>query len=154
MKKFILLAVAAIFVITSTTAQEKGQWSVGPKIGIYTHTGGGAIFGLGAIARYNITDAWRIEPGITALFKSGCSVDINCDIHYLFELGDKFTLYPLAGLSASDIGKWGFGINLGAGADYKIADHWDLSAGVKWLPVFESLRKNPIIISVGGSYKF
>lgn len=154
MKRLLLLLAAAVVSFTTVSAQEAGQWTIGPRANIYTNTGDGAIFGLGAFARYNLTDAWRLEPAITALFHSHCSVDINCDVHYMFELSKGWTLYPVAGLTVSDMGKWALGMNLGVGTDFAVARNWDLTAGVKWMPVFESDRKNPIVITIGGCYKF
>lgn len=155
MKKILLTAIIALFAFTAVSAQNKGNWGVGPKIGIYTNTGAdGAIFGLGATGRYSFTDHWRVEPGITALFKSGCSVDINCDVHYLFDVADKWNVYPLAGLSANDIGGWSAGINLGGGADFSVARNWDISAGLKWMIQTAKHHKNPIVISIGSTYKF
>lgn len=154
MKRLLLLVAAAIVSLTTVSAQEAGQWTIGPRMNIYTNTGDDAIFGLGAFARYNLTDAWRLEPAITALFHSHCSVDINCDVHYTFELSKGWSIYPLAGLTVSDIGKWALGMNIGLGTDFAVARKWDLTAGVKWMPVFESDRKNPIVITIGGCYKF
>ncbi len=140
--------------ISTISAQEAGQWTLGPRMNIYTNSGDGAILGLGAYARYNITDAWRIEPALTALFHSKCSIDLNVDAHYLFEVAPKWTVYPVAGLSVSEMGKWAMGLNLGVGVDYAVARDWDITAGLKWMPVFEDHRKNPIVISIGGCYKF
>lgn len=153
MKKMILTAVIALLAITTVSAQEKGQWGIGPKMTIYTNVGD-AVIGIGAAARYSITDTWRIEPGITALLHSGCSVDINCDVHYLFDLGSGWDIYPLAGITANDIGKWAVGLNIGAGVDYSVARDWDISAGLKWQPMFDDYRKNGVLISIGGTYKF
>ena len=115
MKKIILLTIAALCAFTAVSAQDKGNWGVGPQIGIYTNTGAdGAIFGIGATGRYSFTDTWRIQPSLTALCKSGCSVDIAADVQYLFEVASSWDVYPQAGLSANDIGGWSCGINLGA----------------------------------------
>lgn len=154
MKKLLFVLAVLVASISATSAQEAGQWTIGPRFNIYTNTGGGAVASLGAFARYNVTDAWRLEPAISVLFKNHCSVDINCDVHYLFEVAPSWTVYPLAGVTVSDMGKWGFGLNLGAGADYAIARDWDLTAAVKWMPVFEKWRKNPIVITIGACYKF
>ena len=63
MKKIILLTIAALCAFTAVSAQDKGNWGVGPQIGIYTNTGAdGAIFGIGATGRYSFTDTWRIQP--------------------------------------------------------------------------------------------
>ncbi len=155
MKRILLTAIVALFAVTAASAQDKGKWGVGPQIGIYTNTGAdGAIFGLGAQGRYSFTDTWRIQPAITALFKSGCSVDISADVQYLFNVADDWTVYPQAGLSANDIGDWSCGINLGAGADFSVARDWDISAGFKWMIQTHKYWKNPIIINIGATYKF
>lgn len=155
MKKILFMAFVAVLATVTASAQDKGNWGVGPKMGIYTNTGAsGAIFGIGAIGRYSVTDNWRLEPGITALFRKGCSVDINCDVQYLFDVADKWNVYPLAGLSANDIGGWSCGINLGGGADFEVAPNWDISAGLKWMIQTAKWHKNPIVFSLGAAYKF
>ena len=138
MKKILLTAVIALFAVTAASAQDKGKWGIGPKIGIYTNTGAdGAIFGIGAAGRYSFTDKWRIEPAITALCEKGCSVDINADVHYLFSVAKFWDIYPLAGLSVKDMTR-----------------NWDLTAGVKWMIQTRKDWKNPIVISIGAVYKF
>lgn len=155
MKKIIFSVVVALFAMTTVSAQEVGNWAIGPKIGIYTNTGAnGAIFGIGAIGRYSFTDNWRVEPGITALCKKGCSIDFNADVQYLFRVADAWSVYPLAGISANDIGGWSCGINLGGGADFSVAERWDITAGVKWMIQTARWHRNPIIISLGATYKF
>ena len=125
---------------TSVSAQEAGQWTIGPRANIYTNTGDGAILGLGAFARYNLTDAWRLEPAITALFHSGCSVDINCDVHYMFELTRGWTLYPVAGLTISELGDWALGMNLGVGTDFAVARNLGSDGGCE---VDAGVREQP-----------
>ena len=69
-------------------------------------------------------------------------------------------IYPLAGISANDIGDWSCGINLGGGADFSITRNWDVSAGFKWMiqtakdyvPGFVK-RRNPIVINIGATYR-
>ena len=95
---------------------------------IYTNTGD-AVVGLGAFGRYSFTDNWRIEPSLMALLHSGCSIDIS-------------------------VGKWAAGLNIGGGFDFEVARNWDLSAGLKWQPMFDDWRKNPVVISIGAAYKF
>lgn len=147
--------------ISVASAQEAGQWALGPRMGIYTNSGEGAILGLGVYARYNLTDAWRLEPAVTVLFHSNCSVDINLDAHYLFEVARGWYLYPVLGVTVSDMvdewgweSQWAFGMNVGAGVDFRVARHWDLTAGVKWMPVFDADRRNPIVINLGAAYRF
>jgi len=158
MKKFIFSAIAALFAVTAVSAQDAGNWAVGPKIGIYTNAGAnGAIFGIGAAGRYSFTDTWRIEPSLTALCKKGCSIDLAADVQYLFDVAPDWKVYPQAGLSANDIGDWSCGINLGAGTDFTINRNWDLTAGFKWMIQTAKKygwRRNPIIINIGATYKF
>lgn len=153
MKKILLTAIAALFTVTAVSAQDAGSWAVGPRMNIYTNTGD-AVIGLGAFARYSFTDNWRIEPSIMALLHNGCSIDISVDAQYVFRLGKGWNVYPAVGLTANDIGKWAAGLNIGGGFDYAITPDWDLSAGLKWQPMFDSWRKNPVVISVGAAYKF
>ena len=153
MKKIILTAFFTLFGIMTVSAQERGGWALGPKMNIYTNTGD-AVVGLGAAARYSFTDHWRIEPSLTALLHRGCSIDISADVHYVFGLGKGWSLYPLAGITANDIGKWAFGIDLGGAFDYEINRNWDITAGLKWQPMFDNDRSNPVVIGVGGIYKF
>ena len=76
MKKILLTAIVALFAVTAASAQDKGNWALGPRMNIYTNTGD-AVVGLGAFGRYSFTDNWRIEPSLTALLHSGCSIDIS-----------------------------------------------------------------------------
>ena len=134
MKKIFLTVIVVLLAVTTVSAQYKGDWGVGPKIGVYTNAGAdGAIFGIGAAGQYSITDNWRVAPSILALCKTGCSVDISADVQYLFNIAPDWHIYPLAGISANDIGDWSCGINLGGGADFSITRNWDVSAGFKWM---------------------
>ena len=45
-------------------------------------------------------------------------------------------------------------VNIGGGFDFEVARNWDLSAGLKWQPMFDDWRKNPVVISIGAAYKF
>ena len=111
-------------------------------------------FGIGAIGRYSITDKWRVEPGITALCEKGCSVDINADLQYQFRIARVWSIYPAVGVSGNDIGGWSFGVNIGAGTDFTITRRWDVSAGFKWMLQTAEHHKNPLVITIGTTYKF
>ena len=155
MKKCLLTAIAALLFAGAMSAQDRGKWGIGPQIGIYTNTGAdGAIFGVGAAGRYSFTKAWRIQPAVTFLCKKDCSVDISADMQYLFHVARFWAVYPQVGLSANDLGDWSCGIDIGAGTDFAIARHWDLSAGMKWMVQTHKYWRNPIIINVGATYKF
>lgn len=57
MKKILLTAIVALFAVTAASAQDKGNWALGPRMNIYTNTGD-AVVGLGAFGRYSFTDNW------------------------------------------------------------------------------------------------
>lgn len=155
MKKILFTAIAFLCGMTVVSAQTTGDWAVGPQIGIYTNTGAdGAVFGVGAMGRYTFFDNWRVQPAVTALVRSGCSLDISGDVQYLFDVAPSFTVYPQAGLSANDIGGWSMGFNLGAGFDFAVARNWDVGAGLKWMVQTAKGHKNPVIINIGATYKF
>ena len=136
MKKIFLTVIVALLAVTTVSAQYKGDWGVGPKIGVYTNAGAdGAIFGIGAAGQYSITDNWRVAPSILALCKTGCSVDISADVQYLFNIAPDWHIYPLAGISANDIGEW------------------MIQTAKDYIPGFVK-RKNPIVINIGATYRF
>ena len=155
MKKILLTAIVAWFAIGAAAAQDRGNWAVGPRMSIYTHAGTeGAIFGIGAIGRYSISNHFRVEPALTALCEKGCSIDANADLQYQFRLARVWSIYPAVGLSANDIGGWSCGVNVGAGTDFTLGRHWDVSAGVKWMIQTADYHKDPLVITVGAAYKF
>ena len=151
MKKLLILAVAVLCTVAAS-AQDAGRGAVGPRMSIYTNTS--TVVGLGAVGRYSFTDHWRIEPSLMGLLHDHCSIELSCNAQYVFHMGGGWSLYPEAGLVANDIGRWAAGLNLGGGFDVQIAPNWDLSAGLKWQPMFDDARKNPVVISVGAFFKF
>lgn len=153
MKKILLTAIAALFVTAAASAQDVGKWAIGPRMNIYTNAGDGVV-GLGAFARYSFTDNWRLEPSLMALLHNGCSLDLSVDAQYVFNLGGGWKVYPAVGLTANDIGRWAAGLNIGGGFDFKVASRWDLTAGLKWQPMFDDIRPNPVTISIGACYRF
>ncbi len=153
MKKIILAIAIALCSTSIASAQDAGKWAIVPKMSIYTNVGD-AVVGLGASGRYSITDNWRIEPAIAALLHRDCSIDVSCDAQYLFHIGDAWAIYPSVGLTTNDIGKWAVGLNVGGGFDFRVANNWDITAGLKWQPMFDDRRTNPVVIMVGGAYRF
>lgn len=150
MKKLFLLAVAALFAAT-VSAQDMGGWVLGPKMGIYTNTGD-TVIGVGASARYRLDNNWRIEPSAMALLHKGCSVDISCDAHYVFDMG-VVRLYPAAGVTVNDIGKFAFGFDLGGGVDFNVANVCEINAGLMWKPMLDR-PNNPVVVSIGAMFRF
>lgn len=154
MKKLVLAIFALVATATAVSAQEQGAWSVAPKFNLYTNTGGSVMCGLGAGLRYGITDAVRIEPSFIYMLAENSALEISCDVHYVFDVADRWDVYPMAGLTANNIYGWSSGVNIGAGVDFAISDSWDITAAVKWQPMFAKYRTNPVLIQIGGSFYF
>lgn len=154
MKRFILSVLAVVAITCTVSAQEATGWALGPRMNIYSNTGDGSILGVGAVARYTFGNNLRVEPSIVALLQSGCSIDAGVEVQYLWRIAKRWALYPTAGVNASDMGKWAFGMSVGGGVDFMVATKWDIAAGVKWMPIFDSARRNPVVVSVGGCYRF
>ncbi len=161
MKKLFVLVLAIFCVTTMTQAQSKGEMSVGAQVAF----GSGDSYsnvGIGAKFRYNVIDNLRIEPSFTYfLEKDYLSMwDISANAHYLFPVGSRFTLYPLAGLSVmgvkADVGDHSasdseFGINLGGGVDFDLTHNLVLNGELKYKVGGDWSR---LIIGIGVAYKF
>ena len=136
-----LLAILILFSAFYASAQDRGSWGIGPKINLYTHTGRGAVFGIGGYFRYSLTDALRLEMGIVIPCKSECSVDIGCDAHYLFHITEQWSLFPTVGVNVNALGKW-------------ISRRWSTSLMLKYRFQTAMFARNPILISLGGTFTF
>ena len=154
MKRILLIAMAAIFACTAS-AQTRRTFrnSVGPRVNFYTNTNDAAV-GIGAYYRYEFDSHWRIEPSIYILAEKDSSVDINFDAHYVFRIADWWGVYPQLGLVANDIEDWAFGMSVGGGFDFNVGHRWNVAAGLKYEPMFDSNRSNPLVVYVGAAYKF
>lgn len=127
--------------------------AIGPRVNFYTNTDDATV-GIGAYYRFSFDSHWRIEPSIYVLTEKDSSVDINFDAQYVFHVGRWWNVYPLVGFVANDIKDWAFGMSVGVGFDFNVARRWDISAGLKYEPMFDSDRSNPLVVFVGGSYRF
>lgn len=84
-------------------AQEKGDMAVGLNLGVAPSLESGASvtnFGIGAKFQYNVTNPIRLEGAFDYGFKNkGVDVmTIGINAHYIFNLSDKFNIYPLVGV--------------------------------------------------------
>ncbi len=154
MKKLSLLLIFLFAGFVTTSAQEKGQWALGPAMKVYANTGMGGVVGIGPVVRVNLLDGLRLEPSVMILTARGTSVDVSCNIQYAFEVAPKWYLYPIAGISFNDIQDFAFGFNLGGGFDYSLGYHWDLYLNVNWLAECASKLRNPVVSTLGITYKF
>ena len=110
--------------------------------------------GLGVKGSYCFTDHIRGEASFNYFFPKDHFTmwEINANAHYLFNIGDKFKVYPLVGLTyvhGYNTGK--FGVNLGGGAQYDLTDNLMLNFEVKYSLVSDL---DQCVISLGAAYKF
>ena len=156
----LFMMVATMSVMTAE-AQTKGDKAVGGNLSF----GSGDSYsnlGIGAKFLYNVADPIRLEGAFTYfLEKDNISQwDLSVYGHYLFNVADKVTLYPIAGLGlynvkASYMGisasESEFGFTIGGGLDYQLTDKLVLTADLKYKMIKDMDR---MIISVGIAYKF
>lgn len=125
--KRLLLLIALVAIFMGAQAQT-GSKSLMLKAGYQTDY---ERFGIGLEGRYNVTDNIRIAPDLTFFFPKNhvTGLDINVNAHYVFDVQDGFSVYPLAGIAAvnnrwsaggDSEGSTDFGFNLGAGASYDV----------------------------------
>lgn len=167
MKKilFVLMMAATMLVANA----ESGEWAVGGQV-VYGSKAETA--GLGPHVKYCLTDAFRASLSGNYYFKhSGVSAfDVNLEANYLFNVGEKIRLYPLAGVvlgiwhadgidvsyGGMDFGVDGqtdskFGANVGGGIDYLLGEHWGLNAEVKYQIISHASQ---VVFGIGASYRF
>lgn len=91
---------------------------------------------LGVDYRYCVTDEFRLGPSFTYLVKNhgfdAWMLDVNA--HYLVQLSDMFSFYPLGGVSLS---RWAgdftrFGLNIGLGGEVYATDKISVGLEVKY----------------------
>ncbi len=196
MKK-LLLCICAITLSLGAFAQ-KGKSEVGINLDLaptFSTDPASVNLGIGAKYRYNLSNRFRLDANFTYYFNSLTELDytdkdanaeyeklnmfdISVNVHYLCKIGDKITVYPLAGLGYINVSpKWEFGstkygmgdeeqkalaekngpakhnivFNIGGGFEYAITDHLSANAEIKF-PILVDI--NPMPISLGVTYKF
>ena len=170
MKRFFIIALVAFIGMSVQAQNVKGDMAAGVNVA-YGTKDGFSNFGIGAKFQYNLSDAIRIEPSATYFFKKDYTNmwDANVNIHYLFNVAEKFTVYPLAGVSlvgvkaevdldfgVMDFGEVSasetkFGANLGGGAQYWLTESFALNFEVKYQLVSDFDRP---VFSLGSVVKF
>jgi len=182
-KLFLTLLIAAMSVCAFA---QKGQKAIGFNLG-YTPCLEKGIkinnFGIAAKFQYNLTDALRSELNVGYDFKDKeiGFFTAAANFHYLFNVGDKFKVYPIVGVGYSrlDFGLWGdlmeigdewadeygyeddedtsapsknkFLVNAGLGAEYALTENLSVGAEVKYQYIKDACR---LPITIGLSYKF
>ena len=161
-----------LLTISAVSAYGQGKFAVGIN-GLY----GTQIksFAVGAKVQYDITSHFRAEDAFNYFFKKdGVSMwENNVNVHYLFYLGEKFRIYPLAGFTIvgtkidtksavpaeyqqyiGDAGKSSktyFGGNVGGGIEYLITPHLAVGVEGKYSIVKDV---DQAVCGLGVTYKF
>ena len=171
LRKYLFMMVAAIFVSSYSYAQtEQGEKAIGFNLS-GGFGDGYSNFGIGGKFQYNVIDHLRIEPVFNYFFKKDyvSMWDLSANVHYLFDLTDKFNVSPLAGIGvvsakahAGDLADdWygddydlgsetttKFAFNLGAGVEYMVTDRVSLNLEYKY-KFCSDLNRSHITLGVG-----
>ena len=167
MKKILLLFVMATAMLMANA--ESGEWAVGGQLVYGTKA---ETLGIGLHAKNCLTDAIRASLSSNYYFKhDGVSAfDVNLEGNYLFNVGEKVRLYPLAGVvlgiwhadgmhvnvAGYEVGTDGqtdtkVGANVGGGVDFLLTDHLGLNAEVKYQIISHASQ---VVFGIGASYRF
>ena len=167
MKKILLLFVMATTMMMANA--ESGEWAVGGQVVYGTKA---ETAGIGPHVKCCFTDAFRANLSGNYYFKHhGVNAfDVNLEANYLFNVGEKVRLYPLAGVVLGiwhadgvnvSYGGMNFGVdsqtstkfggNLGGGFEYLLNDHVGLNAEVKYQIISHASQ---VVFGIGASYRF
>ncbi|MBR3453239.1 MAG: porin family protein [Muribaculaceae bacterium] len=167
MKRILLVIVMAATMVM--VHAEGGKWAVGGQV-VYGSKAETA--GVGPHVKYCLTDAFRANLSGNYYFKhSGVNAfDVNLEANYLFGIGEKVRLYPLAGVclgiwhadgvnisyGGMNLGVDGqteskVGANVGGGFEYLLGDHLSLNAEVKYQIISHASQ---VVFGIGASYRF
>lgn len=181
MKRIVLSAFIALAAVCTAFAQ-KGESAVGINIGAAPSLESGQSitnFGIGAKYQYGLTDAFRLEGAFNYGFKNkGVDVmELSANAHYLVNLSEKVTFYPLVGVGYARVGgvisideepevdldnndvnfnsssasSNKFLVNVGIGAEYALSANLSLGLEVKYQYIKDF---NRLPISLGVTYRF
>ena len=162
MKRFILLYIVALFVITPSinhaSAQENEAFTFGFRTGYYF---GPKAYALGIYGTYGLTDWLNIEPGINYVCKQKSTIDVYCDFQVPLSIARRWHIYPIVGVGANHISEhsgtvkgWAAGLNLGLGTKYNFGGHWDANLQCKWMGRVPKKFSNAVILNIGIGYTF
>lgn len=139
-----MIAVMAMSALSMSAQDSKFAVGLNTDLGFYS--GSYTAFGIGVKLQYNIIENFRSELGYTYyLNKDEYGVwALNANFAYMFPLGEKFKVGPMAGLSVVRT-HWGsdlvdtykaagielenttaVGFNVGAASEYQVSDHFKL----------------------------
>lgn len=164
MKKIVMLFIMAFVAISISAQNEQGRSSVGLNLG-YGFDTENPIIGLDY--RYSMTNAFRINPGVSHYIKkdglSAWAIDLN--LHYLVPLSETVSFYPIVGANLSFWDqKWEkeprvdasetatrFGANIGLGLEYYATSNVTVGLEVKYLIIS---KVDQAVLSARVGYSF
>lgn len=153
MKK-LLLTLACAMTSLFASAQAKTA-AVGLNLNYGTEI---ESLGLGVKGSYCFTDHIRGEASFNYFFPKDHFTmwEINANAHYLFNIGDKFKVYPLVGLTYVH-GHWSNKYSVGGGGDFGDGD-WGWGAPMRKangeVNVSESCNTGKFGVNLGGGAQY
>lgn len=153
MKK-LLLTLACAMTSLFASAQAKTA-AVGLNLNYGTEI---ESLGLGVKGSYCFTDHIRGEASFNYFFPKDHFTmwEINANAHYLFNIGDKFKVYPLVGLTYVH-GHWSNKYSVGGGGDFG-DDDWGWGAPMRKangeVNVSESYNTGKFGVNLGGGAQY
>ena len=161
MKKILLVAITVLMSVVSAKA-EVGPMAVGAQVLYGTEI---KNVGIGVKYQLYIVKGLRAEAGFNYFFKRKDvrEWELNLNAHYVFNVSERFNLYPIAGLTyvspTYSSGKsifenksnGRFGLNVGVGAEFAINSHFSLAAEIKYSLVS---KYDQAVFGLGALYKF
>jgi outer membrane protein X len=154
MKK-LFLTMLVVLMSVSAMAQDK-KYGVGINLLYGTKI---ENIGFGVKGQYYATDAVRVEANAAYFMEKNDwkMWDVNLVGHYLIPIGEKFSVYPLAGIGITNWstnvfnGKIKFAIDLGGGFQFDVAEDFAVNAEVKYQIIQDF---NQAVFAIGAVYKF
>jgi outer membrane protein X len=146
--KITIAAIALTMTAFTANAQTKGDMAAGAKFALGTGDGWSNM-GFGAKFQYNVMDPLRLEASFTYFLKKDLVTqwDGSVNAHWLFRVGERVNVYPLAGLGILNTGvdlgldEYGLGsasasdfaFNIGGGADFFVSQSMFLNVEAKYV---------------------
>jgi len=113
---------------------------------------------IGVDFRYNILSDVRIAPSITHMISryDQSAWYFDCDAHYVVAMDDKFSFYPIGGISLSALNLLykthaRLGFNVGLGGEIRIIDQLSVGLDMKYNVVQDY---HQALVAVRAAYHF
>lgn len=132
MKKVLMIAVMMLLSVGAFA--QAGTVGIGANLNYGTDDNYSNL-GLGAKIKYEFVTNFRADASAKYFFKKDevSYWNTNINLNYLFHIGDKFTVYPIAGIGllgfkVDDYSDSALAFNFGPGCEYAIGDNLKLEA--------------------------